>query len=295
MLTYYSIQEMVDVAEKTGKKISEIVLEDQVISTQRTREEILAEMVKSYEVMKEPFDKKGGGPRKSMTGLTGNNAELLKQGVKEKKTLVGGFFSEVLIKSLTIAEHNAGMGRIVAAPTAGASGILPAMIMTIEKKKMATTEQVIMSMFTAGAVGMVFSNKASISGAEGGCQAECGTAAAMAAAAAVELRDGNPRQVANAAALAIKNLMGLVCDPVCGLVEVPCVKRNAGSSAVAMAAAEMALAGISSMIPIDEVIDAMREVGQSMPQALKETAGGGLAATKTARKLEEIILSNSKK
>ena len=263
MLSYYSIVELLSAAEDAGKKISEVVIEDQVLSMEVSREEIISDMTKNYDVMRGPFEKdKKGERRKSLTGLSGMNAGLMKKAIKEGRTIVGGFFSDVMANALTVAEHNAGMGKIVAAPT-------------------------------AGAIGMVIANKASISGAEGGCQAECGSAAAMAAAALVELSGGTPRQVVNAATLAIKSLMGLVCDPVCGLVEVPCVKRNSGSAAVAMAAAEMALAGIESVIPPDEVIDAMKAVGQALPVSLRETAEGGLAATPTARRLEKTILSVS--
>ena len=294
MLSYYSIEELLSAAEETGKKISEVVIEDQVLSMEISREEIISDMTKNYDVMRGPFEKdKKGERRKSLTGLSGMNAGLMKKAIKEGRTIVGGFFSDVMANALTVAEHNAGMGKIVAAPTAGASGILPSVLVTMETYGKASREDIIYSIFTAGAIGMVIANKASISGAEGGCQAECGSAAAMAAAALVELSGGTPRQVVNAATLAIKSLMGLVCDPVCGLVEVPCVKRNSGSAAVAMAAAEMALAGIESVIPPDEVIDAMKAVGQALPVSLRETAEGGLAATPTARRLEKTILSVS--
>lgn len=294
MLTYYSIKEIIDEAIKRKMKISELVLEDQCSVLEASKSDILSNMASDYEVMNEPFNKSTGGARKSMTGLTGENAEIMKEAIREGNTIVGGFFSDVIANALTVAEHNAGMGRIVAAPTAGASGILPAILISMEKSKKAKRDDIIMSIFTAGAIGMVVSNRASISGAQGGCQAECGTAAAMAAAAAVELSGGTPEQVGNAVALALKSLMGLVCDPVCGLVEVPCVKRNGGSSAIALAAAEMALAGIKSVIPPDEVIDAMKEVGEALPTTLRETALGGIAISETAKKLELKILTKEK-
>ena len=296
MLSYYSIEELVAEAERQGKKISEVVIEDQVLYMEVSKEKILEDMAKNYDVMRGPFDQnKKEERRKSLTGLSGMNAGLMRDAIKNGKTIVGGFFSDVMANALTVSEHNAGMGKIVAAPTAGASGILPAVLVAMETYGKATREDIIRSIFTAGAVGMVIANKASISGAEGGCQAECGSAAAMAAAALTELSGGSPKQVANAATIAIKNLMGLVCDPVCGLVEVPCVKRNAGSAAIAMASAEMAMAGIESVIPPDEVIDAMKAVGQALPVSLRETAEGGLATTPTARRLEKTILSVSEK
>jgi L-serine dehydratase len=175
------------------------------------------------------------------------------------------------------------MGRIVAAPTAGASGTLPAVLFSLAKARGFSQSELAKSLVVAGAIGMVIASRASLSGAAGGCQAECGSAGAMAAGAAVELYGGSPEQVGEAVALTLKNMLGLVCDPVAGLVEVPCVKRNAGAAAQAMVAAEMSLAGIRSVIPVDEVIDAMAAVGAAMPCSLKETAQGGLAATPTAQ------------
>jgi L-serine dehydratase len=179
------------------------------------------------------------------------------------------------------------MGKIVAAPTAGACGILPAGLLTMMDERGIDDERACMALITAGAIGMVIANEATISGAQGGCQAECGSAAAMTAGALVELAGGSNDMVAQACAIALKNQMGLVCDPVAGLVEVPCVKRNAGGVMCAICAADMALAGIKSVIPVDEVIGAMREVGESLPSALRETALGGLAATPTGISIKE--------
>jgi len=176
------------------------------------------------------------------------------------------------------------MGKIVAAPTAGSCGIIPAVLMTIAEERKIDDEQLVMALFTSSAFGMVIANKASISGAEGGCQAECGSASAMAAAALVELCGGTPVMSGHACAIAIKSVLGLVCDPVAGLVEIPCIKRNAMGAANAFVSAELALAGIESKIPVDEVIHAMKVVGDCMIPALKETAEGGLAATPTAKK-----------
>lgn len=195
--------------------------------------------------------------------------------------MVGDTFSLTVARALSAAEVNACMGRVVAAPTAGSCGVLPAVLLTLAERVGAADEQVVKCMFTAAAVGAIIQARATLAGAEGGCQAECGAAAAMAAAAGVELCDGTPSQSGHAAAISLKGTMGLVCDPVAGLVEVPCVKRNALAAANALAAIEMAMAGVRSAIPVDEVIDAMRAVAKLLPEALRETALGGLAATPT--------------
>ena len=190
-----------------------------------------------------------------------------------------------LARALAVSEVNARMGRIVAAPTAGSCGILPAVILTFAEEKALDERTAVLGLWTASGIGMVIANQASLSGAEGGCQAECGSAAAMSAAAAGEMLGGSPRQAAEACAIALKAVLGLVCDPVAGLVEVPCIKRNASGAANALVAAELALAGITSAIPADEVIAAMRAVGSQMPASLRETAAGGLAATPTGREI----------
>ena len=181
------------------------------------------------------------------------------------------------------------MGRIVAAPTAGSCGILPGALLTFQKEKGASEQDCVMSLFTASAVGMVIAKNACLAGAQGGCQAECGSASAMAAAALVELAGGSPKMIAHGVAIALKNILGLVCDPVAGLVEIPCIKRNAAGVANALCAAEMALAGVHSAIPADEVILAMKRIGDAMSPALKETAEGGLAATPTGKRLYQQV------
>ena len=191
-----------------------------------------------------------------------------------------------MIMALAVSETNACMGKIVAAPTAGSCGILPAAILSVMDDRKIPEKDVVMSMFTASAIGLVAANKASIAGAEGGCQAECGVGSAMAAAAVTEMCGGTPQMVSDACAIAIKNILGLVCDPVAGLVEIPCIKRNAMGTANAFTAAELALAGITSAIPADETLWAMKKVGDSMSSALKETGEGGLAATPTGRRLK---------
>ena len=290
MISYDSIQELVDKAKKKGKLISELVLEDQARQMEQPQEELFEQMRASLQVMAEAAAKGLTAVSKSASGLSGGDANKMRQAADTGRSLSGKVLSETLAKALAIAEVNACMGRIVAAPTAGSCGIIPAVLLTLKEENNLAEDQVVMSLFTAAGLGMVIARKASISGAEGGCQAECGSAAAMAAAAAVELMGGTPQMCAHACAMALKSVLGLVCDPVAGLVEVPCVKRNASGAANALIAAEMALAGIESTIPVDEVIGAMKAIGDAMPKSLKETAEGGLAATPTAKKIAREIL-----
>ena len=215
---------------------------------------------------------------RSVTGLTGGQAALMMKRLQAGKCLAGNLLGKAEVYALATAECNGCMGKIVAAPTAGACGILPGAVLAMMEEKGATEEQAVDALFVAAAVGQAIATQASISGAEGGCQAECGSAAAMAAAALVYLEGGNPQQCADAAAFALMNLLGLVCDPVGGLVEVPCVYRNVGASGIAFTAADMALSGIRCPIEPDEVILAMKEVGDALPTSLRETGEGGCAA-----------------
>jgi L-serine dehydratase len=251
---------------------------------EKSEDDLKSTMKKMLVVMR-GSTKEGLNPEKrSNSGLSGGDAFKMDQVVKENRTLCGTMISKALVKALSTSENNACMGKIVASPTAGSCGILPAVLMTIAEERNLDDEQLVMALFTASAFGMVIANKASISGAEGGCQAECGSASAMAAAALVELCGGTPEMSGHACAIAIKSVLGLVCDPVAGLVEIPCIKRNAMGAANAFVSAELALAGIESKIPVDEVIHAMKLIGDSMLPALKETAEGGLAATPTAKR-----------
>lgn len=291
MLKYDSVGELVEKAVDKGKNISDIVLEDQAAETGRTEEDLLIQMDDYLKVMEDAIKSDMQVDMRSPSGLSGGDAYKLKQAVDAGQTLGGNILGKALVKAIAMSEVNACMGRIVAAPTAGSCGIIPSTLLTIMEERKIPRQKVIMSLFTASGIGMVIAKRASVSGAEGGCQAECGSASAMAAAALVEMAGGNPGMSANACAIALKNILGLVCDPVAGLVEVPCIKRNAMGAANALAAADMALAGIESVIPVDEVIDAMRSVGNLMPSALKETAEGGLAATPTARRLARAIFN----
>ncbi|HHV65239.1 MAG TPA: L-serine ammonia-lyase, iron-sulfur-dependent, subunit alpha [Peptococcaceae bacterium] len=279
MRTY---QELIEKALEKKTAISEIILNEEAENTGQPRELLLKKMQQNYFVMQEAVANGLTGKWKSFSGLVGGDAALMENFRIQKKSLLGERVNQAAARAIAVAEVNAGMGRIVAAPTAGSCGVLPGVLLTVRDILGCSDEKVIMSLFTAAGLGMVIAERASVSGAEGGCQAEIGSAAGMAAAAAVELAGGLPATTAHAAALALKSFLGLVCDPVAGLVEVPCVKRNAMAAVIALTAAEMALAGIKSAIPLDEVIDAMASIGRSMPCSLKETAQGGLAVTPTA-------------
>lgn len=289
MISYRSIRELVDTATSSGRKISAVVIEDQARALGQSAAELCREMNCRLEVMKESLHRGLSQENLSPSGLAGKDARLLQRAMTGGKLLGGSFFDGAILKAMAIAEVNASMGRIVAAPTAGSCGILPALLLTAAEELGSSEEEQVKALFTASGIGMVIAKIAGVSGAVGGCQAECGTASAMAAAAVVEMAGGTPEQSAHACAIALKNVLGLVCDPVAGLVEVPCIKRNAGGAANALVAVDLALAGIKSVIPVDEVIQAMRQIGQAMPNSLKETAMGGLAATPTGCRLAKQL------
>lgn len=284
-ISYQSVQELVEAAEKTGVTIGQIVLADQAVQLEQAPDALFLRMADRLRVMHQAADEGLRSPERSPSGLSGGAAVKLQAALDEKRTIAGPLLARLLARALAVSEVNARMGRIVAAPTAGSCGILPAVILTLAEEKGLDERAAVLGLWTASGIGMVIASQASLSGAEGGCQAECGSAAAMAAAAAVEMLGGSPRQAAEACAIALKAVLGLVCDPVAGLVEVPCIKRNASGAANALVAAELALAGITSAIPADEVIAAMRAVGSQMPASLRETAAGGLAATPTGREI----------
>lgn len=277
-------------AETKGLKISEVVFQNQMEELEQTEQALRERMSKNLKVMRESVNAGLSGERRSLSGLVGGDAVKVERRREKGESLVGELMSSAIAKALAVAEVNACMGKIVAAPTAGSCGVLPAVLLTVEEALDVSEQELILALFTAAGLGMVIAERASVSGAESGCQAEIGSAAAMAAAAAVELAGGSPRQTAEAAAIAMKSMLGLVCDPVAGLVEVPCVKRNATGASIALVAAEMALSGIKSAIPVDEVIDTMGGIGKQMVCALKETAQGGLAITPTGRRIQVDFL-----
>ncbi len=286
---YHSLAAIVTLAEEHHVPLSQLVLAQQAQQLEKSEEAVYEQMRQNYQVMSECIEPGCDPDLRSTSGLTGGSAAKMRRVSERGGSLTGSVISGALYRALAIAELNAAMGRIVASPTAGSCGILPAAVLTMQEEKGLSERECVMSLFTASAVGMVIANNASLAGAQGGCQAECGSASAMAAAAIVELAGGTPSQAEQAVAIALKNILGLVCDPVAGLVEIPCIKRNASGVAGAFVAAELALAGIDSAIPADEVILAMKRVGDAMSPTLKETAEGGLAATPTGRKLHEQV------
>ncbi|WP_173916518.1 L-serine ammonia-lyase, iron-sulfur-dependent, subunit alpha [Halobacillus sp. Marseille-Q1614] len=285
---FKNVAELVGIAEKENIPISEVMIRQEMEVKQVTREQIFKQMERNLEVMERAVEDGLKGV-KSHSGLTGGDAVLIQQYMKDHEPLSGQLLMDAVSKAVATNEVNAAMGTICATPTAGSAGCVPGTLFAVKNRLNPTREQMVRYLFTSGAFGFVVANNASISGAAGGCQAEVGSAAGMAAAAIVEMAGGTPAQSAEAMAITLKNMLGLICDPVAGLVEVPCVKRNAMGASNAVVAADMALAGVTSRIPCDEVIDAMFKVGQRMPSAFRETAQGGLAATPTGKKLEEKI------
>ncbi|MBR0038418.1 MAG: L-serine ammonia-lyase, iron-sulfur-dependent, subunit alpha [Lachnospiraceae bacterium] len=281
-MKYLSIKELINEAKKSDLRISELVKTSQSKEHNVSVDELCAKMKKTYEVMKESIET--GLSKKSNLKIEQNDAsKIYKKYVDDGKSIFGSKVGQAVAMAMAVSEVNAGMGKIVAAPTAGSCGIIPAAIVTIKNIYGISEEKVIDSLFTASAIGMVISNVMDIAGASGGCQAECGVAQSMAAAAIVDMLDGDYEQIANAVAISLKNIEGLVCDPVAGLVECPCIKRNASGVINAILAADMALAGVVSIIPVDEVIQSVKQVGDIMDDRLKETAMGGLAATETGK------------
>jgi L-serine dehydratase len=288
-MRFTTLAELVQLAESQGKPIYEIMIEEHVRETGHSREQVLQQMSESFDVMMNSVQRGLTEDIRSYSGLTGGDAKRVYEYAQKGKTLLGKQATEAVAMALSTSEVNAAMGLVVATPTAGSCGILPGVLSSLRESLCASREQLVLGMFTAAAVGYVIANNASISGAGGGCQAEVGSATAMAAAAAVELAGGTPEQAIQAAGLALKNVLGLVCDPVAGLVEVPCIIRNGFGSVLALAGADMALAGVRSVIPPDEVILAMYNIGKLMPVELRETAMGGLADTPTGRRIEKQI------
>lgn len=278
-----SLNAWIEKAEVNGQSMQEFLIDYNAKELECSKEELLAKMERMLEVIKESIDFGLTGVR-SRSGLTGGDAKRLKEASEEKQfsNILGDKAKDAMVYAMAVAEANAAMGRIVAAPTAGASGVLPGVFFALKKHYGLSDQVLAEGLVVAGGIGLVIADRASLAGATGGCQAECGSAAAMAAGAAVAMLGGTPTQVGHAVAIVFKNILGLVCDPVAGLVEVPCIKRNGSCALQALAAAELALAGIGSFIPADETIDAMKSVGDSLPCALKETAGGGMATTPTA-------------
>lgn len=287
-----SMKEIFDRMAEEGKPFWEIVLETDMEERQVSRSQSMAKMLTMWQAMVDAADNYTGR-RRSVSGLVGGDGMKMRQYNFRGEAMTGGYVSEVIAEALSMAESNACMGRIVAAPTAGACGVLPAVLLPLCKYEELSQHQLLEALYVASGIGAVIAYRACIAGASGGCQAEIGTASAMAAGALVALRGGDGQQIGHAVAMALKNLMGLVCDPVAGLVEVPCVKRNVIGAVNAVSVADMAMAGITSQIPVDEVIDTMGEVGRRMPVEFRETALGGLAATPTGLNIQEKMRKGS--
>lgn len=280
--------------EKNDMTISQYTLTYEAsLKKDLTKDKIRKSMLDSLNVMKNSATKGMNEPINSISGLTGSNAFKYSNYIKNNKSICGDVISIAVAMALSSSEINASMGRIVACPTAGSCGIVPAALLSTAKKYNKTDDEIVDALFTAGGIGLIIGAKATLAGAEGGCQAECGSASAMAAGAIVELMGGTPKMAFNAAAMALKSVLGLVCDPVAGLVEIPCIKRNASGVVNAISSADLALSGVESYIPFGEVVDAMYEIGNNMSVELRETALGGLAATPTGIALKNKVLNKN--
>lgn len=284
--------EILELTKEFNTKISQIVIKRECEITGLTELELRKNMKAALDVMISSAKKSIEEEVKSVGGIIGGDAKKVDLYRKRGKTICGNTINKAMARAFSTSEVNASMGRICAAPTAGSSGIIPAAIITVTEELDLGEDEMIDAMFTSAGIGTIIAQNATVSGAEGGCQAECGAAAAMASAAIVELAGGTPEMSLHAAAMAIKNVLGLVCDPIAGLVEAPCAKRNASGVANAMICADLALAGVKSVVPFDEVVDAMYRVGKSLPMELRETALGGIATTETAKAISKRIFGN---
>jgi L-serine dehydratase len=281
--------ELLTLAKEKQVKLSEIVIQKERKLTGMSREAIRNKMKLNLDVMRASAKYALNNDVKSVGGIIGGDAKRVERYRSNNTTICGDIVNRAMARAFSTSEVNASMGRICAAPTAGASGIIPAVIITVAESLGSSEEEMIDGLFTASGIGDIIAKNATLAGAEGGCQAECGAAAAMAAAAVVEMKGGTPEMSLHAAATALKNIMGLICDPIAGLVESPCAKRNASGAVNALLSADLALAGVKSVIPFDEVVEAMNKVGKSLPFELKETALGGIAATETGIKIKREI------
>ena len=292
-MSFTSIKGLIDIANEENKTISEVMIDNEIELQGITREEMMDHMRDQFHVMIDAVRKGTEQLTMSKTGIAGGDGYRVFQYSQQKNSLIDPFTLQVVANAMAVNEVNASMGRIVATPTAGSAGILPAVLVHMYDTGDYEVDQLVQVMFTASALGLVIANRASISGAQGGCQAEIGSATAMAAGSLVELKGGSPEQVGHAVGLALKNSLGLVCDPVAGLVEIPCITRNGLHALTAMAAADMAMAGVVSIIPTDEVIDAMDSIGNELPESLRETGIGGVAGTPTGRRIKDQVFGNN--
>jgi len=285
-------KELLKRCKEENLTIGEFTLRQEAEESGLSLEEVYDKMVENLRVMEFSTSKGVNEKVISVSGLIGGDAYRLGKYLTGGKSVSGRVMVKAMSYALSCSEVNASMGKIVACPTAGACGILPAVMMTMKEEHGIEEKDLIMGLFASAGVGAIIAQNATISGAEGGCQAECGSASAMAAAAVVEMMGGTPEMCLNAGAIVFKNTLGLVCDPIAGLVEVPCAKRNASGAVSAITAADMVLAGVTSRIPFDDTVAAMYSIGKLMPEALRETGIGGLAGTKTGKKLKKEIFGS---
>ena len=286
---YHSIADLIGQAKQRGVTIGAIVLENEMALTEKSAEAVCGELRRRYNIMGESIVRALDEPQQMVLGLIAGQSKKQNDYTNAGNTLCGGLLGRIMARALSACEVNASMGRICAAPTAGSCGILPAVISEVARERNAGDELLMDALLTACGVGAVITKNATVAGAEGGCQAECGTAAAMAGAASVILAGGTPDMVDHCVAIALMNCMGLVCDPVAGLVQLPCSYRNASQAVNAVLSADLALAGQNSVIPADEAIAAMYKVGRQLPPELRETAAGGIAVTPTGKKYHKEL------
>lgn len=286
---YSTGKELLELANIKKARLSDIILENEIRISGRSEADIKELMRKRYNIMKDSAEKALLTPQETVGGMIAGDSRRLNEYTVSGKAISGDFMGKIMARALSCCEVNASMGRICAAPTAGSCGIVPAVIISVCEKLELDEDSAVKGLITCSGIGAIIVKHATVSGAEGGCQAECGAAAAMSAAAVVELAGGTPEMSLHAAAIALKNILGLVCDPVAGLVEVPCAKRNSSQAVNAVTSADLALAGIKSNIPFDEVVEAMYHVGKMLPYQLRETAIGGIAGSETAKKIAAKI------
>lgn len=287
---FTTIEELINKSKEYNCLISDTVIKFECINSNRTEEEVISEMAKNYNAMKESIKNGSDHENLMLANIFGGNVKKMNEFIYNGRSICGISLSKVIKNALAVMEVNGSMGKVVACPTAGSAGTLPAAVITIAEINNIDDEKVIKSLFTGAGIGKVVAENATISGSVGGCQAECGVASAMAAAIITELFGGNYDQITSASSIALGNILGLVCDPVAGTVELPCIQRNVMAAANAIVSAEMALAGIDSVIPLDEMIGALKEVGDLMDNSLKDTLGAGISNTQTARKIEAKLL-----
>lgn len=294
-MKFSTLQQLIECCREDGVTIGQLMLSEQAKESGKSEEEIFKQMADYYNIMKEAVHRGIHEPVPSRSGLTGGDAVRISEYMLSGTASLGTEACTALAYALSVSEVNASMGRIIATPTAGSCGIIPGVFVSSQERFHWDDRHLIMGLFCAGAIGYVIANNSFISGAEGGCQAEVGSAIGMAAGALTELRGGTPEQAVHAVGLALKNSLGLICDPVGGLVEIPCIVRNGFGAVSALAATDMALAGVRSVIPSDEVVGVMLEVGTAMPAKHRETAQGGLAQTPTGKKILKDLYGKGSK